>query len=53
MFSPDGNFLLISETTSATGSRLFVVDLNTSEQRLVQSPGLSMDTEWYMPSWRK
>ena len=53
MFSPDGNFLLVSETTSATGSRLFVVDLNTSEQRLVQSPGLSMDTEWYMPSWRK
>ena len=53
MFSPDGNFLLISETTSATGSRLFVVDLNTLEQRLVQSPGLSLDSEWYMPSWRK
>lgn len=53
MFSPDGNFLLISETTSATGSRLFIVDLNTLEQRLVQSPGLSLDTEWYMPSWRK
>lgn len=53
MFSPDGKHLLISETSSATGSRLFVVDLNTLEQRIVQSPGLSLDTDWFMPSWRK
>jgi hypothetical protein len=53
IFSPDGNHLLISETSSATGSRLFVVSLDTLEQRILQSPGLSLDTDWFMPSWRK
>ena len=53
MFSPDGKHLLIGESSSATGSRLFTVDLNTLEQRILQSPGLSLDTDWYMPSWRK
>jgi hypothetical protein len=53
MFSPDGNDLLISESSSATGSRLFVVDLDTLGQQLLQSPGLTLDSDWYMPSWRK
>jgi len=53
MFSPDGKFLLISETTSPTGGHLFVVDLETLEQRIIQAPGLSLDTDWFMPSWRK
>jgi WD40-like Beta Propeller Repeat len=53
MFSPDGKFLLISETTSPTGGHLFVVNLETLEQRIIQAPGLSLDTDWYMPSWRK
>jgi len=51
-FSPDGKFLLISETTSPTGGHLFTVDLETLEQRIVQAPGLSLDTDWFMPSWR-
>ena len=53
MFSPDGKFLLISETTSPTGGHLFTVDLETLEQRIIQAPGLSLDTDWLMPSWRR
>ncbi|MDQ2690994.1 MAG: hypothetical protein M3Y68_03080, partial [Chloroflexota bacterium] len=53
IFSPDGRFLLISETDRATGAQLFVVDLETLEQRIVQAPGLTLDTDWVMPSWRR
>jgi dipeptidyl aminopeptidase/acylaminoacyl peptidase len=53
LFSPDGKFLLVNETTSPTGGHLFVVNLETLEQRIIQAPGLSLDTDWYMPSWRK
>ncbi|HSL30897.1 MAG TPA: hypothetical protein VK900_16980 [Anaerolineales bacterium] len=52
LFSPDGKFLLISETDRATGAQLFVVDLKTLEQRIIQAPGLTLDTDWVMPSWR-
>jgi hypothetical protein len=53
MFSPDGNYLLIHETSSATGGRLFVVHLEMLGQRLVRSPGLTLDSDWFMPSWRQ
>lgn len=53
MFSPDGKFLLVNETTSPTGGHLFAVNLETLDQRILQAPGLSLDTDWYMPSWRK
>jgi Tol biopolymer transport system component len=53
LFSPDGNYLLVDETTSPTGGHLFAVDLDTLEQRILQAPGLSLDTDWYLPSWRK
>lgn len=53
LFSPDGKHLLINETTSPTGGHLFVVDLDTLEQRIIQAPGLSLDSDWSMPSWRK
>ncbi len=52
MFSPDGKYLLIGEASSATGRRLFTLNLDTLEQRILQSPGLSLDTDWDMPSWR-
>jgi hypothetical protein len=52
MFSPDGQYLLINETNSPTGVQLFVVDLETLDQRIIQAPGLSLDTDWSMPSWR-
>jgi hypothetical protein len=53
MFSPDGAYLLIGEASSATGRRLFTLNLDTLEQRILQSPGLSLDTDWDMPAWRR
>jgi Tol biopolymer transport system component len=52
LFSPDGKFLLINETSSPTGGHLFIVNLDTLEQRIIQASGLSLDSDWVMPSWR-
>lgn len=52
LFSPTGKYLLIEETTSATGGHLFLVDLATSNVGILQAPGLSTDYDWYAPSWR-
>jgi Tol biopolymer transport system component len=52
VFSPNGKYLLVEETTSATGGHLFVVNLATLETKLLQAPGLSTDYDWYAPSWR-
>jgi Tol biopolymer transport system component len=52
IFSPDGRYLLVEETTSTTGGHLFVVDLLTLENRILQAPLLSTDYDWYAPSWR-
>lgn len=53
LFSPDGRYILVNESSSPTGGRLFAVDLDTLAQRLIQSPGLTLDSDWYAPSWRK
>jgi Tol biopolymer transport system component len=52
LFSPRGRYLIVEETTSPTGGHLFVVDLATLEVRILEAPGLSLDTDWYAPSWR-
>ncbi|MBL8077545.1 MAG: PD40 domain-containing protein [Anaerolineales bacterium] len=52
IFSPNGRYLLVEETTSATGGHLFLIDLATLEKRMLQAPGLSTDYDWYAPSWR-
>jgi hypothetical protein len=52
VFSPDGKYLLIEETTTSTGGHLFSVNLDTLESRILEAPGLSLDTDWYAPSWR-
>lgn len=52
LFSPTGKYLLIEETTSATGGHLFLVDLATSNVGILQAPGLTTDYDWYAPSWR-
>jgi len=52
LFSPDGRYLLINETTSPTGGHLFIVNLETLGQLIIQAPGLSLDADWSMPSWR-
>jgi hypothetical protein len=52
VFSPNGSYLLVEETTSATGGHLFLVDLSTLETKMLQASGLSTEYDWYAPSWR-
>ncbi len=52
LFSPNGKYLLVEETTSISGGHLFLVNLATLEQKILQAPGLSTDYDWYAPSWR-
>lgn len=52
LFSPDGKYLLVEETTSISGGHLFLVNLATLEKKILQAPGLSTDYDWYAPSWR-
>jgi Tol biopolymer transport system component len=52
LFSPNGKYLLVEETTSTTGGHLFVINLATLEQKILEAPGLSTDYDWYAPSWR-
>lgn len=52
VFSPNGQFLLVEETTSISGGHLFAVNLATLETKMLQAPGLSTDFDWYAPSWR-
>jgi Tol biopolymer transport system component len=52
VFSPNGRYLLVEETTSTTGGHLFLIDLATLEKKMLQAPGLSTDFDWYAPSWR-
>jgi Tol biopolymer transport system component len=52
LFSPNGQYLLVEETTSISGGHLFLIDLATLEQKMLQAPGLSTEYDWYAPSWR-
>ncbi|MDO9299810.1 MAG: hypothetical protein Q7T89_00440 [Anaerolineales bacterium] len=52
VFSPNGKYLLVEETTSITGGHLFLINLATLETKILQAPGLSTDYDWYAPSWR-
>jgi hypothetical protein len=52
VFSPNGKYLLVEETTSISGGHLFIINLATLEQKMLQAPGLSTDYDWYAPSWR-
>ncbi len=51
-FSPDGKFVLVEETTSPTGGHLYAVNLDSLERHILSAPGLTLDTDWYAPSWR-
>ena len=50
-FSPDGRYLLFQDD-DATGRHIFVVDLSTLEQHILQVPNLPLDWWWLAPSWR-
>jgi Tol biopolymer transport system component len=52
LFSPNGQYLLVEETTSTTGGHLFLINFATLETKMLQAPGLSTDYDWYAPSWR-
>jgi Tol biopolymer transport system component len=52
LFSPNGKYLLVEETTSASGGHLFLVDLTALNVSILQAPGLSTDYDWYAPAWR-
>ncbi len=52
LFSPEGKYLLVEETTSISGGHLFAVNLETLAAHILEAPGLSLDTDWYAPSWR-
>lgn len=52
LFSPNAKYLLVEETTSATGGHLYLVNLATLETAILQAPGLSTDFDWYAPSWK-
>ena len=49
-FSPDGGTLAIQDD-DPTGRHIFTVNLDTLEQRLVQSPNVGLDEWWLAPSW--
>ncbi len=53
VFSPDGRYLLVEENDTPTGGHLFVIDLETLGSHILEAPGLSLDTDWYAPSWRR
>ena len=50
-FSPDGKSLLIQDNDAA-GRHIFVVNLTTLEQHMLQAPNLQLDWSWLMPSWQ-
>jgi hypothetical protein len=52
LFSPNGRYLLVEETTSISGGHLFLINLSTLEKKILQAPGLTTDYDWYAPSWR-
>ena len=50
-FSSDGRYLLFQDD-DATGRHIFVVELSTLEQHMLQVPNLPWDWWWLAPSWR-
>jgi len=50
-FSPDGGMLVVQDD-DPTGRHLFTVDLDSLDQRLVQSPNVGLDEWWLAPSWQ-
>ncbi len=51
IFSPDGNYLLFQDDDAA-GRHIFIVDLASLQQRILQVPNLPLDWWWLAPSWR-
>jgi len=52
VFSADGKYLLLQDD-DATGRHIFIIDLSTLEQHMLQIPNLPLDWWWLAPSWRR
>jgi hypothetical protein len=52
VYSPDGRYLLFQDDDAA-GRHIFIIDLSTPQQRMLQVPNLPLDWWWLAPSWRK
>ena len=52
IFSPDGNYVLLQDDVAA-GRHIFVIDLTSLEQHILQAPNLLLDWWWLVPSWRR
>ena len=50
-FSPDGRSLLLQDDDAA-GRHIFIINLSTFEQHMLQAPNLPLDWWWLAPSWR-
>jgi Tol biopolymer transport system component len=55
MFSPDGKYLLINSMggSGLADVRIFIVNLETLEQRILAAPGIVPEMGWFNPSWRR
>ncbi|HET9912906.1 MAG TPA: hypothetical protein VFQ13_13505 [Anaerolineales bacterium] len=49
-FSPEGKYLLLQDDDAA-GRHIFVIDLASLEQHMLQVPNLPLDWWWLAPSW--
>ncbi len=50
-FSPGGNYLMIQDQQSA-GQHIYVVNLASLEQRMIEAPELPPDWWWRAPAWQ-
>ncbi len=50
-FSPDEESLLIQDN-SVTGQHIFIIDLVSLDQYMLQAPNLPLDWWWRAPSWQ-
>jgi WD40 repeat protein len=50
-FSTDGQYLLLQDDDAA-GRHIFIINLSTFEQHILQAPNLPLDWWWLAPSWR-
>ncbi len=51
-FSPDGESLLIQDN-NVTGQHIFIINLASLEQHMLQAPNLPLDWWWKAPSWQR
>jgi hypothetical protein len=51
-FSPDSSVLAVAGASGDSSTKVYVVDVVSGKQRLVDAPGLRLDWPWMAPSWQ-